>query len=270
MYDQDEKDNEFLRRQPDTLNPYLLAAAMVAKRLVWDLHPNSWVSRSRIKKWKNRHEGKKAVILCNGPSLLNSDLSLLEDTFTFGLNKINMLFDKNDFRPSCIVAVNRYVIEQNKDFYNQTEIPLFLNNLGIRHVRPRKNVIFMSDTSQRRFAKDCSMSVYHSHTVTFVALELAFHMGFGEVALIGADHNFATSGPSNKLATAGDHDPNHFDPKYFSGGVKWELPDLFESEVGYMMARRMYDAYGRRVINCTAGGKLEIFPRMALEDFVAA
>ena len=103
-----------------TINPYRLAALTILSRLKWDLHWYSWVSRSRIKAWRDRHSGHKAVILCNGPSLNKVDFKILKECgiFTFGLNKINLLFKKVDFRPSVIVAVNPHVIEQNSDFFN--------------------------------------------------------------------------------------------------------------------------------------------------------
>ncbi|WP_277882134.1 hypothetical protein [Oculatella sp. FACHB-28] len=44
-------------------------------------------------------------------------MSLLKGTYTFGLNKINLLFEYSEFRPSCIVSVNSFVVEQNAEFY---------------------------------------------------------------------------------------------------------------------------------------------------------
>ncbi len=174
-----------LRASRATLNPYLSGAGQVLRRLAWDLRFESWLSRAKVRKWKDRFAGKKAVILCNGPSLLKVDLAELEGTFTFGLNKINLLFDKTDFRPSCIVAVNPFVIEQNSGFYNETDIPLFLERYGHGLVASRETVSFLHSISPSGFARDCSWSIHEGHTVTYVAMQLAFHMGFHEVALVG-------------------------------------------------------------------------------------
>jgi hypothetical protein len=260
-------DHPLVKRRA-AVNPYLRAADLIARRLLWDLNPQAWVSRQRLQRLRDAHKNQKAVIICNGPSLLKSDLSLLQNVYTFGLNKINLLFDRTPWRPSCIVAMQRFVLEQNADFYNNTHIPLFLSSESIDIINPREHVIFLYPSGVRAFAKDCSMAVDGGHTVTFVALQLAFHMGFRDVALIGADHNFHADGPANKPVTAGDRDPNHFDPTYFSGGVKWVLPDLFQSEVSYEMARQMFAAFDRRVVNCTEGGNLDIFPRASLHDFI--
>ncbi len=112
------------------------------------------------------------------------------------------------------------------------------------------------------------MSLFQGATVTFVALQLAFHFGFEQVALIGCDHNFQASGPANKVVDSDQTDPNHFAPNYFAGGMKWQLPDLLRSEVAYTMARDVFELDNRRVFNATEGGKLEVFPRIALKDFV--
>lgn len=258
-----------LHADREAINPYRLAYSMVKARLAWDLNPLSWSSRRKIALWKDRFKGEKAVILCNGPSLLKSDLSLLGDVFTFGLNKINLMFDQNDFRPSCIVAVNKLVLEQNVDFYNETDSPLFLDSAAASvGVKFGDNTHLLHATNQRKFARDCSISVYQGYTVTYVALQLAFHMGFKEVALIGADHYFSAKGKPNQTVSADDVDADHFDPRYFSKGVQWQLPDIAESELSYIMARDVFDSFGRKVVNATAGGFLDVFDRVSLEAFV--
>lgn len=257
-----------LLAQTPTINPYRTAAAEVARRLRWDLMLESWRSRAKLKAYHNIHRGEKAVILCNGPSLLKSDLTLLKGTKTFGLNKINMLFDKTDYRPDYIASVNPFVNEQNAEFFNTTNIPLFLRNDAMAHIKPRRNVSYLYPAAQQKFARDCSVSIYEGYTVTFVALQLAYHMGFEQVAVIGCDHNFAQKGPANKTVVSGEKDASHFDPNYFAGGVKWQLPDLLQSEVSYSMARDVFEGSGRRLFNCTEGGNLEVFQRMSLADFV--
>jgi len=258
-----------LLTQRPTVNPYRYGAFEIWNRFKWDLNPESWRSRKKLKAYKDKYTAKKAVIVCNGPSLLKTDLSLLEGIFTFGLNKINLLFDKSNFRPSCIVAVNSLVIEQNADFFTQTKLPLFLDSNGMKIVKHRDNVIFIHESPQRKFAQNCSMSVNYGGTVTFVAMQLAFHMGFEHVALIGCDHNFAVKGPARITVTAGDRDDSHFDPRYFSGGVKWQLPDLPASEFSYSLAKEAYENSGRILFNATDGGHLEIFSRIELKDFMA-
>lgn len=260
-----------LLQQHSTLNPYRVAVGFALRRLKWDLNPQSWRSRALIRQWKDKYPGAKAVILCNGPSLLEVDFESLKkyNVFCFGLNKINLLFNKTSFRPNCIVSVNNLVLDQNRDFYNCTELPLFLDSYAASFVAGRPNVAFVHSNVYPMFSRDCSISVFQGYTVTFVAMQLAFHMGFRQVALVGADHTFATKGPANKTVVSGARDDSHFDPNYFAGGMKWQLPDLFQSEVAYTMAREMYSAHGGEIVNASVGGKLEVFPRQSLAEFLS-
>jgi hypothetical protein len=146
---------------------------------------------------------------------------------------------------------------------------MFLDSIGKKWVRFNKNVHFLhSACSTGRFAKDCSISINQGHTVTYVAMQLAFHMGFKKVALVGCDHTFATKGPANKTVIAGKEDPNHFDPNYFSGGVKWQLPDITASELHYKAARDTFERHGRKITNCTEGGRLQVFEIKTLKEFL--
>jgi hypothetical protein len=265
------EEKQFEKLQRATINPYLNGLSLIRNRILWDLNIKSWSSRNKIKNIKDSQKGKKAVIICNGPSLrkVNFDELIGTDVFFFGLNKINLMFDETKFRPNAIVASNYFVIEQNKDFYNETDVQLFLNSDKSSLIRNRENIIFLNYSSiPRKFARDCSLSLFQGHTVTYSAMQLAFHMGFKEVALIGCDHYFETKGISNKTVIAGETDPNHFHPKYFADGVKWDLPDLLGSEYHYEFANKMYKEFGRKLINCTEGGKLEIFERKELKDFL--
>jgi hypothetical protein len=263
-------DSPILATRP-TLNPYLVAIRLVLQRLRWDLRLESFRSRRRIRAFRDRHAGRKAVILCNGPSLLRTDFDRLaaSDAFVFGLNKVNLLFDKTALRPHAIVAVNKYVIEQNADFFRSTPIDLFLDSDALAGVGARDNIAYLHSTALSRFARDCSVSIYQGYTVTFVALQLAYHMGFTDVALVGCDHSFSQKGPANLAVVAGERDADHFDPNYFAGGVKWQLPDLAQSEASYLMAREVFEASGRRIVNCTDGGQLEVYARQRLEDFLS-
>tara|TARA_Y100000589_G_C27111949_1_gene612594 strand:- start:115 stop:906 length:792 start_codon:yes stop_codon:yes gene_type:complete len=262
--------NEFVKNKSDFLNPYKEGIRIIGSRLLWDFNLQSIISRNKLRKYKNKYKNKKAVILCNGPSLNKVDFKDLQNTFTFGLNKINLLFERSDFRPSVIVSCNPYVIEQNANFYNSTKIPLLLDSIALRknYVKPRKNIIYYHSTS-KGFARDCSLSIHQGYTVTYVALQFAFHFGFNQVALVGADHTFGTKGPSNKVVNASKVDNNHFDKRYFSGDMKWQLPDLLNSEVSYTLAKENYECFGRKVYNATVGGSLEIFERIDLKDFIS-
>lgn len=264
-----------LRASRPSISPYrevvstvrpLLTNAM--EKLKWDVTEAARRSRRALGKKISFYNNRTAVIVCNGPSLLRCDLGLLRNTFTIGLNKINLLFERNDFRPSVIVCINRLVLEQNAPFFNSTSIPLYIGSRGVNVVQPREGVTYLYTASHSRFARDVRGTVNEGGTVTFVALQLAFHLGFKRVALIGCDHSFATDGPANATVVGNGDDLSHFAPNYFGNGVLWQLPDIVHSTMAYRLARGVYEAFGREVVNCTEGGKLEVFRRMSLGEFL--
>lgn len=263
-------DTYIARGAMPTINPYRSGLALILKRLAWDLHPSAWVSRSRLRAMIDSHKGQSAIILCNGPSLNSVDLESLHGTFTFGLNKINLLFDRSAFRPSSIISINKLVIQQNAEFFNATDIPLFIDFAARRFVKARSSVTLLHSSAISKFARDCSVSICQGHTVTFVAMQLAFHMGFQRVALVGCDHTFAVKGAANTTVIAHGPDRSHFDPRYFSAGQAWQLPDLTASEYFYALAAEQYRLAGRTLVNCTSGGRLELLDRCALAQFLTA
>jgi hypothetical protein len=256
---------------PDKLNLYRIAIGFIKNRIKWDLMKESRLSNIALNKLHNKYKGQGVVLLCNGPSLNKVDFELLKESgiFCIGLNKINLLFDQMKLRPDLIISVNKHVIKQNKKFFNSTTIPLILDSQAVDEIEKRCNVNFIHSLPfQLKFARDITGSVCQGYTVTYVALQVAYFLGFTEIALVGCDHNFVTKGSPNQTIVSGEKDPNHFSDKYFSGGAEWQLPDLLGSEMHYKIAREIFEMDNRRVVNCTEGGKLEVFERKELKEFI--
>jgi hypothetical protein len=93
-------------------------------------------------------------------------------------------------------------------------------------------------------------------------MQLAYHLGFQKVILIGVDHSFTTQGKPHQAVVSQGDDPNHFSPNYFSKGFRWQLPDLETSEAAYRLAHQAFEADGREIVDATIGGKLTIFPKV--------
>jgi len=251
------------------------------ERRVRDLpHLASWYAPNeasrRNQAWLGRfrdlHRGQRCVIMGNGPSLACMDLSRLRGEVTFGLNRIYLLFDRMGFEPTYFACVNELVLEQFADEIAALRMPKFLDWRGREYfergdpqtVFVRTRLVF-SDS----FAEDPRRGLSAGGTVTYVALQLAYFMGFREVILIGVDHNFADKGTPNKTETRHqDRDANHFHPNYFPAGSRWQLPDLARSELAYGLARRAFERDGRRVLDATVGGKCQIFEKVELDTIL--
>lgn len=239
---------------------------LALRRFKFSLLAQARNSRKHILYYRNRYLGKKALILCNGPSLNDVDLDRLSGFFCFGLNKINLIFESTAFRPSCIVAVNDLVIAQNRDFYEQTDIPVFLDGIASRNLVYRPNHIHLC-CYERGFSKRAETYVSQGGTVTFVAMQLAYYMGFSEVALVGCDHYFPQSGRPHETLWAEASDANHFSPNYFSNQL-WHAPDLEMNEKYYLLAKQEFEKSGRHLYNASTTTRLEIFPRKQLTEFL--
>ena len=221
-------------------------------------------SARRLRALRGRHTGERCFILGNGPSLRRTDLSLLQNEVTFGLNRIYLLFPELGFTTTYFVSVNTLVIEQCAAEIQALPMPKFVTWRARPWLRAGPDLIFV-DTDYEgppEFAREVSGRVFEGSTVTYVALQLAYHMGFDEVILLGVDHHFAAQGPANATVVSTGDDPDHFAPGYFGRGFRWQLPDLEASERAYRLARQAFEADGRRVLDATIGGKLEVFPRV--------
>lgn len=258
------------------LNLYQEGAALFWTRLKWDLRgPVAWKNRQKLRRLKDCREGEKAVILCNGPSLIKTDFELLKtsNVFTIGMNKIYLLKDSVDFDPDLVVCFDHRMIRECRDEFAKFTQPLFLSRAGVHEFGAKTNVHYLDLSNQICFPKDISMSVYHGATTTYGALLIAYYFGFSEVALVGCDHNWnhakVEKETGSTRAVMGEKDESHFHPDYFTKGTQFIIPNVVESEFSYRMARSAFEESGRRLVNATTGGQLEIFERMSLSDFLA-
>lgn len=218
-----------------------------------------------LKKFKNIHQGEGCFIIGNGPSLNQTNLEALKNYHTFGLNKIYLMQDKVNLNLSYHACVNPYVIEQSAEHFRSLNCPSFLSyKASLGKILPNENIYFILTGGSYTFHKDLLKPICEGHTVTYVAMQIAFYMGFSKIFLIGVDHNFKSVGKPNELQTLEGDDPNHFDPNYFSN-KQWQLPDLEASELSYTLARFFYTRNGRQIYDATVGGKLDIFPKISFE-----
>ena len=230
-------------------------------------HPWRRESIRRLAELRNVHKGKRAFIIGNGPSLKQTDLSKLRNEITFCMNRFYLAFPELGFSATYLCVTNDLVVEQFLDDINALAIPKFIAWRSHRHFSPQLSMaqlptfIYTTYTGPG-FARDVRGRVWEGATVTNLALQLAYHMGIEKAILIGVDHNFTDKGQANKTIVSEGDDRNHFMPNYFGKGVKWQLPDLDTSEIGYTFAREAYRQAGREVLDATVGGKLTIFPKV--------
>lgn len=236
------------------------AAALLDRRLRDSQH--------RLAGMRDLHRSERCFILGNGPSLNETDLGPLRGEFTFGLNRIYLLFPKLGFATTYLVAINTLVIEQCANDLRGLPMPKFITWRARSHLRGDPSVLFLDSdyTGPATFSTQATGRLFEGSTVTYIALQLAYHMGFEQVILVGVDHRFRTQGQPNVPVVSQGQDPDHFSPDYFGKGFRWQLPDLAASEAAYRLARQGFEADGREVLDATIGGELNVFPKVPYRD----
>lgn len=226
-------------------------------------HPWRQETIRRLAELKNINQGKRCFIIGNGPSLRQTDLSRLRDEFTFGLNRIYLAFPEWGFTTSYYLSMNDLVVEQCAEEIRGLPMPKFIAWRSRKHLSPADDLYYLyTSYTGPKFARDVRGRLWEGATVTYVALQLAYYLGFETVILIGVDHSFATQGKPNTTVVSQGDDPNHFHAGYFGKGFRWQLPDLETNERAYIMAREAYQLDGRQVLDATVGGKLTVFPKV--------
>jgi len=210
----------------------------------------------------NIHAGEACVIAGNGPSLRSVPDGLLDKYLSFGSNRV---FLPGGFSPNYYVAVNPLVIGQSIDEIRGLDCNAkFIQETMLSHF---PGAYGLTSYDKPTFSYNPAAYVYEGFTVTYVALQIAYFMGFETVLLVGVDHSYKMDAQPNTETTWEGDDPNHFNRDYFKG-LRWNNPDLVRSAEAYRLAKSAYETDDRRIINLTEGSKLDVFEKGELEKWM--
>ena len=235
--------------------------------------PNLPSKYSRVKALKDIHKGEKMFIVATGPSLTAEDLGKLKGHLSIGVNSIVLSYDHTDWRPTYYIAVDAAIVPcmkavkgESYDLWRNMDIDpghvIVAHYFGNEFDLPDETVLIPcmlsyaknDGTGNIKFSGDCFRHVYQIFTVMYSALQMAVYMGCSEIYLLGADCSY--TGTAEK-----DHAFNYNSDTKFSARQGSE--PLIAS---YKAAKKYADAHGVKIFNSTRGGKLEVFPRVPLEE----
>ncbi|MEM1072293.1 MAG: glycosyltransferase [Planctomycetota bacterium] len=220
-----------------------------------------------VERLRGSRRSDTAVIVGNGPSLNDTDLSLLEGVDTF---VSNFAFFKPELmrHATYLTVVNNLVAEQGAPRFGMLDGVTKLFPYWLAYcITPDEATVLFKSVGYPEFSTDIIENVSWRHTVSFFNLQLAYGLGYRRVVMIGFDHSYAQASgvaEGDVIEQEGD-DANHFDARYFKG-KKWHAADTDNMEAMYILAKKAYEADGRTIINATAGGRLELFPRAPLAE----
>ena len=226
---------------------------------------------SDIAAFKNRHWGKRCFILGTGPSLGTVNLEPIANEISFGMNLLCRDFSKLGFTPTYYVAEDEKIIRNSGEILaNLSGTQVFLPDFARRWLPDKSSAIYLNYLSQDNnsfeipfFSTDAARRVWGYGSAAFMAMQLAFYMGFSEVYLLGFDHQYVL--PKNarikgESVIYDDADPNHFETAAFDKGLEWNLPQPEKHVPAYERAAYVFKRNERELVNCTPKTRLRVIP----------
>lgn len=246
---------------------------------------------ARIESLKNIHAGRRCFVLGNGPSLKSQDLSFLKNEITFVSNWFVNADDYRTVDPTyyCVSSHemfggwNKPDPQLNADYYAKMQERAkastkffsfafrdYLKEAGmfpgeqvytLLFERPKKVVDEAGDLNF-----DLSRHLLDGYTVIqTMCIPLAAHFGCKEIILLGCDCDYG-------IQNASDPKKYFYDSSLHKTATsKFESLQRIWAENGpvfrsYEICRDKLAARGIALKNATAGGRLEVLPRVNYES----
>ena len=248
---------------------------------------------SDLTKFRNIHAGKRAFVIGNGPSINGQDLTLLKDEVTFVTNWFvnHPDYEKIDPTYYCVSSHEMFGgwgVEQpraNPDWlaamlaragrshkFFSSPFRDYLLNEGIFSARECDFLLFDRPKYQVDHRRDINLDLTqpmddgYTGIITF-CLPLAHYMGITEIYLVGCDCDYKLTTPDAPKAYFYDFSKHTSRTTSHEGLMRAWAEDgpIFQS---YEIVRDRFALDGIRIVNCTAGGRLEVFPRADYETVV--
>lgn len=248
------------------------AVRRAARRLEIRIHHA--FERRRLERFRGCHRGERCFVIGNGPSLRGQDLIPLAGEATFVTNHFYLHPAVEALRPT-------YYCSSDLSFFDHLIHPTWPDDLArlppatvlflpvelrryIRstRVRARPFVHYLRCDHTREIWRRGVMDVDATSVLATgdsvildFCLPLAHFMGFAEVYLLGCDTDYQSP----------DGATHFYEARIPSRSIAYHR-DVWQGNVtaSYAIAGGVFAASGRRIYNATAGGRLEVFPRVRL------
>ncbi|MEE9328330.1 MAG: glycosyltransferase [Cocleimonas sp.] len=218
-------------------------------------------SKRALSKLRKEKCGDTCIVVGNGPSLRKNDLSLLEGFDTIVSNFASLSPELAKYA-KILTVVNDLVAKQGTINFNTNKIIKFVPFWLANYINQSPSTFYVNATVRPEFATNFVQFASWRSTVSFFNLQLAYAIGYKKVILIGFDNSYVQPKEMTEgtLISQIEDDENHFDPRYFKG-KDWQAADTVNMEKMYSIAKTVFEKDKREIVNCTVGGKLELFRR---------
>jgi len=229
----------------------------------WNFTSLGKKAREKNKNYYNIHKGKRCFIIANGPSLKKTNLKLLKDEITIGMNRIYLIAEEIGFLPNYLVVSDVPIqLKQFTEEYKNVNTDRFYNWLSKKLFKDSNFINYFYPHFKLDFSSDFSKKIGNSKSVTFTCIQLAFYIGFSEVYLIGKDHSYNLKAKPGTNIKADGNEQNHFISGYYKPGQLFGAPDYEEEEYSYKLAKKAFEESGRSIFDATIDGNLNIFEKV--------
>jgi hypothetical protein len=221
----------------------------------------------KLEDFKDIHIGDRCFLFGTGPSLNNTNLSLIKNEIIFGANTLYKGLNKFGLKCNYYGIADDLVFRNHWKAVFDLNVPVFLTSTAGRFYVSGKDggkfqeyedreiypINWLPNKSYIEFSTNLEEGTYWGGTVIYESgLQVCFYMGFKEVYLVGCDCDYTGElerfdGSTTERRTAG------------------AAGDWGKVFAGYRRAREVFEVHGRKIYNSTVGGKLEIFERIPLE-----
>ena len=225
--------------------------------------------------YKERHLGKKCVLIGNGPSVRLADLNQInqQDCITFVFNRFHKIYSELDFQPDYTVAIDPAFINDFADeLQHQHRGELFIGHHKIFNLDVKFNWFRVKSNQNFEFSNNPIKYIEPGGSVVIAAMQLAYYMGINEFYLYGLDHNFTFSpnekqGNDNRdnLMVVGEG--NHFIDNYRSNKA-WIPPDMALIEEAFVKSKQFLELNKRKIVNISRKSNLSVIPALNFESFL--
>ncbi len=232
-------------------------------------------NKDKLLQLKGAYQGKRCFIIGNGPSLTAQDLDMLTNEYTFASNRIFKIYEQTQWRPTFYCCQDSVVLEniqpQLKGVIPQSKTAFIAASqykkcdksiketpnvvwMPLRFIPPKKNRFVFSENAEKE--------IIEGLTVTYSCIQLAVHMGFTEIYLLGVDHNYAIEFDEDGNVVS----ENKGLKNYFGGEENQKVvgtpPKVIQMTRAFISANRYSQNGNFQIYNATRGGKLEVFKRV--------
>ena len=231
-------------------------------------------SKKILEELKDSHKGERCFVIGNGPSLTPQDLDKLKNEYTFASNRIYNIFPKTEWRPTYFAVFDGSVAATKGVIDGINTIPCemkFVRREGYHIYRKINGPLCYVHTrfsrkylDAPRFSTDASMCVYTIAAVTYTMFQLAVHMGFSEIYLIGMDNRYAFTVNRDGTVVENKNVTSHFE-----GDIEKAMKtavSTWEMDAAYEYAKEFSQENGFKIYNATRGGYLETFERVDFDS----